>query len=122
MGYLDESLFIDGVDHEWCWRATSKGYVSGITSNVTLTHFVGQNEFKIFGIQIILSSPFRYYYQTRNWLWLMRRNYVPKRWKINTSIKRIIYPLFFPFITKKWKEIYINIWRGVKDGLSIQNN
>ena len=122
VGYLDESLFIDGVDHEWCWRATSKGYISGITSNVTLTHYVGQNEFKIFGIQIILSSTFRYYYQTRNWLWLIRRDYVPRRWKINTSIKRLIYPLFFPFITKKWKEIYINIWRGVKDGLSKQNN
>lgn len=23
-GLMDEELFIDGVDHEWCWRASSR--------------------------------------------------------------------------------------------------
>ena len=26
VGLMDESLFIDWVDFEWCWRAKSKGY------------------------------------------------------------------------------------------------
>lgn len=117
IGGLEDNLFIDCVDQEWCWRANYKGYISGITSNIKLIHYVGQTEYKFLGVQIIVSSPFRYYYQTRNWIWLLRRKYVPLRWKFNTSIKKIFYPLIFPFITKSWLMIYRNIWRGFKDGL-----
>lgn len=117
VGMLDDSLFIDYVDHEWCWRAISKGYICGVSNKIEMTHYIGQNEKRILFFNIILSSPFRYYYQTRNWLWLLRRPYVPMRWKITTSIKKIVYPFFYPFITKSWKEIYKSIFKGFIDGL-----
>ena len=65
VGCLRERLFIDYVDFEWCWRANRMGLVSGITPSVKLRHFVGQKEFKIFGQLVIISSPFRYFYQFR---------------------------------------------------------
>ncbi|MCM1139929.1 MAG: glycosyltransferase [Muribaculum sp.] len=118
IGNLDSSLFIDFVDFEWCWRANARGYQSGITPNIFLTHFVGQKEYKFFNQYIIISSDFRYFYQTRNYLWLIRRNYVPKQWKINNGIKRIIYPLTFPFKIRGWSKIYSYIlkgfWAGIK--------
>lgn len=118
IGKLDSLLFIDFVDFEWCWRANAKGYQNGITPNISLTHFVGQKEYKFFNQYIIISSDFRYFYQTRNYLWLIRRNYVPKQWKINNGIKRIIYPLTFPFKVRDWFKIYSYIlkgfWAGIK--------
>lgn len=117
VGELDNSLFIDLVDQEWCWRAASKGYVNGITSNVFLTHYVGNKLVKFGPFQFIISSPFRYYYQTRNWLWMLRRHYVPKQWKFNSIIKHLIYPPFYPFVTTTWKDIYKEMLRGFKDGL-----
>lgn len=87
VGVMDARLFIDYVDFEHCWRANSKGYVCGITQNVTLPHKVGNNELHFpHGYRVIISAPFRYYYQYRNWLWLCRKGYVPRQWKINTCI------------------------------------
>ncbi len=117
VGLNDDSLFIDYVDHEWCWRALSNGFVNGITPRVTLTHYVGQQEYRLFNQLVIISAPIRYYYQVRNYLWLLRRSYVPKQWKINHGIKLIMYPLSFPFKVRCWREIYVQMFRGLKDGL-----
>lgn len=121
VGLLDESLFIDYVDHEWCWRAQAKGYICGITTNVKLTHFIGQNEYRILNQLVIVSSPIRYFYQTRNYMWLLRRKYVPLNWKIKSGIKRLIFPISYPFKTNNWKSIYINIYKGYIAGLKCPN-
>ena len=99
VGVMDTRLFIDYVDFEHCWRANSKGYVCGITRNVTLPHKVGNNELHFpHGYRVIISAPFRYYYQYRNWLWLCRKGYVPRQWKINTCIKFMSRIIYFPFV------------------------
>ena len=41
VGLMEEQLFIDVVDHEWCWRCVSKGFSIYLTSKVTLPHMVG---------------------------------------------------------------------------------
>lgn len=120
VGLLDEDLFIDGVDHEWCMRAVSKGLICGETRNVSLTHYVGQKSKKVLGIEIIVSSPIRYYYQTRNWLWLLRRGYIPITWKLKTSLKKIyIYSLLW-IITPNRRKIYKHIFRGFRDGVTLK--
>ena len=55
-GINDDSLFIDYVDHGWCWRAESKGFVNGITPKIKLAHYVGQQESRIFNQLVIISS------------------------------------------------------------------
>lgn len=117
IGKLESELFIDFVDFEWCWRGNFKGYVSGMTSSVELAHFVGQSEYRILNQLIIISSPVRYYYQTRNYLRLLKRRYVPRQWKVAKGIKNILFPLTYPFKVDNWKAIYKNIWRGFTDGL-----
>lgn len=118
VGYMDESLFIDLVDYEWCWRANSLGLISGITNRVSLQHNVGKRWLKIGNYIIIISSPFRYYYQYRNYLWLCRRSYVPFFWKRNVGIKLFMRLLYFPFIVKGgWnivKYAYKGIWAGLR--------
>lgn len=118
VGVMDARLFIDYVDFEHCWRANSKGYVCGITQSVTLPHKVGNNELHFpHGYRVIISTPFRYYYQYRNWLWLCRKDYVPRQWKINTCIKFMSRIIYFPFVVNEWKSIEKNMFKGIHDGL-----
>ena len=88
-----------------------------ISSGSCVAHFVGQQEYRIFNQLVIISAPIRYYYQTRNYLWLLRRSYVPRQWKINHGIKLMIYPISFPFKVRCWRAIYVQMFRGLKDGL-----
>ena len=117
IGLMDDSLFIDGVDFEWCWRAVGKGYVCARTQRVSLLHKVGQ-QYKLFlGYPIIVSSPTRYFYQYRNFLKLIRRDYVPRSWKIKTSIRRFVELFVVPFYADKKWETFHQMLRGIKAGL-----
>lgn len=118
VGLNDNKLFIDYVDFEWCWRANSLGYTCGITSKLSISHKVGRRSVSLFGYLIILSSPYRYFYQFRNYLWLVRRNYVPLQWKFATGIKSIARLIYFPLFIKKgglcWKYMVKGILAGLK--------
>lgn len=81
IGLKDESLFIDGVDHEWCWRARSMGFDVAKAKNVEMIHRLGDSRSKFVGITYKVGAPIRLYYQFRNILLLSRRAYVPNYWK-----------------------------------------
>lgn len=118
VGSMDARLFIDFVDFEHCWRANAKGYVCGITNNVALPHKVGSRELCLpRGYRVIISAPFRYYYQYRNWLWLCRRKYVPLQWKVSKGVKFLLRPFYFPFCVRGWRSIEKFMFKGFKDGI-----
>jgi rhamnosyltransferase len=81
IGFKDEKLFIDGVDHEWCWRAKTQNLLVAIANNVEMVHKLGDGRSKFAGITYKVGSPIRLYYQFRNILVLARRGYVPNYWK-----------------------------------------
>ena len=81
IGFKDERLFIDGVDHEWCWRAKTQDLLVAIANNVEMVHKLGDGRSKFAGITYKVGSPVRLYYQFRNILILARRGYVPNYWK-----------------------------------------
>lgn len=118
VGLMDESLFIDGVDDEWCWRATSQlGCRFFLDDNVIIKHNLGKSGGKIGNKTISIASPQRLYYEYRNYLWLRRRDYVPRHW-INYNgwkyfVKLFCYPLF---VSPRVSNL-TNIIRGIKDGL-----
>ena len=120
IGGLEDNLFIDLVDHEWCWRAKSFGYTCYQTTVVSLNHKVGCYNKSILGFPVIISAPFRYYYKYRNFLWMLKRSYVPFSWKITNLLRKIIEFIIIPFITKDM--IYVNyIFQGISDGLFKKN-
>jgi rhamnosyltransferase len=90
VGKKDEQLFIDGVDHEWCWRARKLEFLIGQSKTVVMRHRLGDARGEIFGVIYKIGSPVRLYYQTRNLILLVRRNYVPLYWKLRNL------SLFFP--------------------------
>ncbi len=85
IGFKEDALFIDGVDHEWCWRAAKLSYVVAITQNVEMNHQMGVENKTIFGLSYKSGHPIRHYYQVRNVLLLLRRSYVPMYWKLRNS-------------------------------------
>jgi len=82
VGMKDDSLFIDGVDHEWCWRAKTKGYMVAIADKLEMVHRQGDARSKFVGVTYKVGSAIRLYYQFRNILILCRRGYVPLYWKL----------------------------------------
>lgn len=116
VGLMDESLFIDYVDHEWCWRAAAKGYQCGLLKNLYMEHKIGYS-LNVGGCSINVSAPTRYYYQYRNYFYLLRRKYVPIRWKFFHGVKLLLILIFIPFFLSGKKTVWENIFRGIKDGI-----
>ena len=117
IGLYDERLFIDAVDYEWCWRAEAQGYECGITPHVSIQHKVGRKEFHIGKYIVIISAPVRYYYQYRNYFWLLRRKYVPLQWKITIGIKYTLRFFYFPLFVDGGRACWKYMCRGIKDGI-----
>lgn len=117
IGLYEADLFIDLVDHEWCWRATNSGYKCCQTQLLKLYHSVGKREIRFLGVPFWEVTPIRNYYQYRNFIILLRRKYVPARWKMKNFIRRFAYIFVIPFISKKRRESYKYIFRGIYDGV-----
>lgn len=118
IGFKDERLFIDGVDHEWCWRAKTQDYMVAIAENIEMVHRLGDARSKFAGITYKVGSPIRLYYQFRNILLLARRGYVPNYWKARNLL---VLPIRFFANTllqkQKRKRLYYMLC-GLWDGLT----
>jgi len=118
-GLFEEDLFIDGVDHEWCWRAKHlKGLRFFIDETVLLSHCLGEGDRYFLTRNIAIPTPFRTYYQFRNYFKLVRRDYVPCHWKIINGLKYFVKFIYFPIFLKPGKEYFRNIIRGIRDGIT----
>lgn len=88
VGPMWEALFIDGIDHEWCFRARAKGFETVSVASAVMEHDMGEAAVNIFGrFRPIHRSPFRHYFIVRNTLWLARKSYIPLRWRIREIAK-----------------------------------
>lgn len=116
VGLMDSKLFIDAVDFEWCWRAKLKGYDCYMTENILLPHKVGIQDKSFLGYNIIISSPIRYYYQYRNFIWLLKRSYVPFNWKIKNFLKKTFLLPYLLFCSPNGIQNLKNSIKGIKAG------
>lgn len=117
IGLMDDSLFIDFVDIEWCFRATNAGYeIIGIP-NVLMEHEIGCEPVVVFGKKYVNHSPIRHYYYFRNAILLMRRTYVPFAWKKNETLKILPRFIVYSLFTNNKFEHLKKMSRGIIDGL-----
>jgi rhamnosyltransferase len=88
VGEFDEALFIDSVDLEWCCRARSRDFALYGVCAASLDHRLGDRRRVFLGfIQLVVHSPVRIYYMTRNRFLLYRRPYMPLKWKLKDFIR-----------------------------------
>ena len=118
IGGMDESLFIDGVDHEWCWRATNKrGYHFFIDEDSLLSHKLGEGDRRFLFKKVAIPTPFRTYFQFRNYFLLSRRKYVPLYWKLSNGVKYLVKFFYYPLFIQPRFQYLKRMIMGIKDGI-----
>ena len=117
VGEKDSGLFIDGVDHEWCWRARQKGFTIYQSTTILMPHRQGDGRVNVLGITFKLGAPIRLYYQFRNILILSRRSYVPLYWKCRhiaaLPLRFIVNSIFFPHNKVRGRFMCRGLWDGL---------
>lgn len=120
VGPMWEMLFIDGIDHEWCYRAQSRGFCIIQSRAVEMEHDMGDAGINFFGrYKPIHRSPFRHYHIIRNSLWLLRLPHVPKSFSL-LELAKMAYriPVYMLVSTSKFQSLSA-IFRGVRDGIFV---
>ena len=121
IGGMDEGLFIDHVDTEWCFRAQSKGFeVYGIC-NAVMLHSLGDRQIRIWWGRwrtIPFHQPFRYYYMFRNSVLLWQRPYMPLAWKRIDKLRLLYFLIFFTLFSPNRIANLRMMIKGLKDGFN----
>lgn len=118
-GLMEDSLFIDLVDWEYCWRLKKLGFLTVRNNDIFLGHRVGNGNKKIIGkIDARMPSPVRHYYHTRNMIHMLFRNYVPLKFKISNIVKLIMKLFIYPFAFEDGKERFSYLVKGVWHGFN----
>lgn len=96
LGTMHEELWIDFVDHAWCFRAQARGFALAQYPAVMLRQQFGSLHphplCRSMGMQ--LYSPERHYYSLRNLRWLCQQPSVP----LDLKIKEVLKMLFKPWL------------------------
>ncbi|WP_312739094.1 glycosyltransferase family 2 protein [Stenotrophomonas sp.] len=94
IGPMDEGLFIDNLDMDWCFRAKRAGYALYGICDAQMSHSIGEellpSRAKADGV--IVHKPFRLYFIMRNRVLLYARAYTPRVW-IAQDIPRLLLKL-----------------------------
>jgi rhamnosyltransferase len=120
VGDMEEELFIDHVDSEWCWRARSKGFETYGVCSAVLQHRLGEGNCRIWlgrWRNVFRHRPLRYYYIFRNTISLFRRHYMPSRWVVFQLARLVILFLAFGLGAEGASATRRMMWKGTRDGL-----
>lgn len=118
--FMDECLFIDYVDTEWCLRMFRRGLWIRVVADVILLHEIGDRtlDFKFFKLPI--HSPFRRYYRVRNSFLLIRYPHIPIMLSIRNiavvSVQQLILALSCRGEFIKYLSVYFS---GIRDAIRI---
>ncbi|WP_299770888.1 glycosyltransferase family 2 protein [uncultured Pseudoteredinibacter sp.] len=108
VGPMKSSYFIDNIDLEWCFRATSLGFLVLGCDDASLIHSIGEKQenslFKRLGFKH--HNPKRFYYTTRNRIDLYRQNYSPVGWKVRDIARFALKTSLLLLLSKDRKQIW----------------
>src|SRR6185437_13061642 len=120
VGAMDDALFIDNVDLDWCFRARVAGYALYGVCAAGLDHRLGDARRRLPGLPrgVVVHAPRRLFYMMRNRVLLYRRAYTPRRW-IAQDVPRLIvkFLLFALLIPPRWKNVR-SMLAGLRAGIA----
>lgn len=117
VGIMDDGLFIDYVDTEWCLRCFSENILVHIIPQAKMIHSIGDKSFNIFGFCVPVHSPARRYYRVRNSFHLFRYRHVPKLLAIREITFCFVHSFILIFKQKNKKEYLYSFFAGIRDGI-----
>lgn len=117
IGKFMDKFFINYIDVEWCFRATTLGYNIFATNNVKLYQNVGLYRKSVLGRAIPVHSPLRRYYSSRNSIYMMKLPYVSIGYKFRELIFNPI-RLIFDCIVAGQSLFRIKLFfKGIMEGI-----
>lgn len=118
VGPMMDELFIDGIDHEWCLRAWSKGYTVMVSTRSQMLHDMGDASLNYFGrYKPVHRSPIRHYYIVRNAIFLSKCHYLPVQWRAIELLKTLRRILAYLAVSSDRGRTLRLIGRAIHDGL-----
>lgn len=117
IGKMDERLFIDLVDTEWCLRARKLGYCIIGAYKTVMEHEIGGKAINVLGKKIPNHSPLRHYYYFRNSIFLMKMKHIPKAFKINELVKLVPRFMVYSIFTQDRLIHFKCMCKGILDGV-----
>jgi rhamnosyltransferase len=117
VGPMNESLFIDWVDNEWCARARLKGYQLLMDGGTKMTHSIGEVSRPLLWRRFHLHKPLRHYYLLRNALLIAQQSKFDLGWRMHHILYalRVIVASLLLGNQKLSRLCYA--WRGLVHGL-----
>ncbi|EZP55120.1 glycosyltransferase family 2 protein [Sphingomonas sp. RIT328] len=119
IGPMWEELFIDGIDHEWCFRARARGFDTMTIPEVVMEHDMGEIGVNLSGrFRPIHRSPVRHYFIIRNTLWLTRRPYIPRVWRLSELVKLLYRAPVYVIVSRDRRASLRSIGNALLDGMT----
>lgn len=120
IGGLDESMFIDGVDFDICYRLRKNGYKILCIQSVVLLHELGRivyHRFIFWKVLVKNHSAFRKFYIARNTVYLARKEHTNIIKAILQNVK--LFLIVVCYEDDKWKKSK-KILQGTIDGFKCE--
>lgn len=117
LGPMNEDLFIDYVDTEWCLRAWRRGYRLYGVCDAAMRHGLGEAPNRFLGRYVPVHGPQRHYYLFRNAVWLYRQGWIPLTWKLATGLRLFLKLGYFAVFGPQRLAQLRMMGRGLRDGL-----
>ena len=124
VGPMDERLFIDYVDVEWCLRARGRGWGCWGVPGAHLEHRLGDTALawggrpvRFLGRTLPARQPRRHYFMFRNGFWLVLHGAMPLRWKLLESKRLAAAFAAFALLAERRGEQVRAMTRGALDGI-----
>ncbi|SFD55559.1 glycosyltransferase [Spirosoma endophyticum] len=121
-GHFMNELFIDSVDHEYCFRLKKYGYTITEINSIQLDHKLGkQKQVKILGYRLPIywgsHNPLRIYYKTRNGIFSIKKYELVSLETKYIFFKEILKDFFkIIFLENKKKVRLLLFIKGLHDG------
>jgi rhamnosyltransferase len=117
VGLLDEALFIDHVDSEWCLRCRARGVPIEVVPAAVMEHRIGTASRRVAGVHVLIHSPARCYYQIRNSLLLFRRAHIPFLFALRETVGIVLSRMLLLLFVAN-RSAYVGAYlAAIKDGL-----
>lgn len=117
VGKMDESLFIDFVDTEWCLRCHAEGLTVRIDPAVSMKHSIGNKTINFGVFRVPVHSPYRRYYRIRNSLLLLRMKHVPKLMALREIAFSLVQQLLMIMLCRDRSAYFHYMICGLRDGI-----
>lgn len=124
VGGMDDGLFIDNVDLEWCFRAMGRGYALFGVCAARMQHHHGAERRRLPGVSrgIVVHPPARLFYMMRNRVLLYRRPYTPKRWIAQDLPRVVVKLLLFSLLVAPRRANVRSMISGLRAGIRGQTS